>query len=145
MNRPIGVTIIGVLNILFGLVGICIGMTAATNAMLVAMAGAVGTSLVGGSLIILAAATIAMFLVLLNGVQFYVGIGLLMLQRWAHTWARILAVIGLVAGAAQIIVSFLGGNLDITFPLGTGLNSIIIQAIVLIYLSRPEVKTAFTY
>jgi hypothetical protein len=143
MSRPLGVTIIAILSIFFGLIGLCIGMVTASNALLVAMSQAVGTNILTGSLIVVVGSALAVFMVLLNGIQFYVGIGLLMTQKWAHLWARILAVIAIAAGIVQVIVGLLGGTMDIAFPIGTGLNSIVIQAIVLIYLSRKGMQDVF--
>jgi hypothetical protein len=143
MNRPLGVTIIALLNIFFGLIGICVGMVTAMNAMLVGMSQAVGANILSGSLIVVVASAVAVFIVLLNGIQFYVGIGLLLTQKWAHLWARILAGIAIAAGVVQVVVGLLGGTVDIAFPIGTGLNSIVIQAIVLIYLSRQGMRDVF--
>lgn len=146
MDRPTGVTVIGIMNILFGLVGICIGMVAATTALTAAMAASIRASnLFTGTLIIALGSAVAVFMVMLYGVQFYIGVGLLQLQKWSWTWARILAIIAIVAGAVQIVVALFGGDPAFEFPIGTGLNAVIIQAIVLIYLSRPGVKEHFTY
>ncbi len=146
MDRPTGVTIIGLIDIVFGLVGLCVGIVAATTALTAAMAAGIRASnILTGTLIIALGSAVAVFIVLLNGIQFYIGIGLLQLQKWAWTWARILAIIAIAAGAVQIVVALLGGDPAFEFPVGTGLNSIIIQTIVLIYLSRPGVKEYFTY
>lgn len=118
-TRPLGVTILAVLQALGALSFIALGA---------------GLAFVGAATGIFGALfAIVGFIVLLIGlVGLVVAWGL-----WSGKgWARFLAIILAVLGALSALFSIVGGEL-------TGLVSLAIQAIILYYLFQPRVKAYF--
>ncbi|MGD2050218.1 MAG: hypothetical protein PVH03_12000 [Chloroflexota bacterium] len=116
-ERPTGVTIIALLVIIGGILGIVGG--------LVAFLGANGNpTLVGvgiGTLIVAVA-------------QLIVGIGLWTLQKWA--WLLSVIVLG-IRVVGDLVLIFAGGNVI------AAIVNLVITAVLLWYLFRPNVQQAF--
>jgi hypothetical protein len=112
-HRPLGVTIIAILAILGG-IGFLFSGSAAFA--LLPIAGIV----IGGILVIIGLAYFVMAYGLWNG------------KKWAWTITLILSTIGIILGIASIAI----GNVGALFQ-------IIINAIVIYYLYRPNVKAYF--
>lgn len=104
IERPTGVQILAVLEILGGVIGIVVGLS-------------VGSSFGMGTLLI-------------GLVNFVIGWGLWELKKWAYQVALILAILGFI-GALILSIILIG------IPL------LIIQAIILYYLTRPVIKDVF--
>lgn len=113
--RPVGVTILAVLEIISGIVGIVGGIFFATIAGLldVDFLGAIG-GIVAGILVAIGIASFVMAWGLLEG------------KPWAWTFTLILTIISVVFELA-----------------GANIVGLIIDAIVLYYLFRPHVKAFF--
>lgn len=115
-ERPTGVTIISLLIIVGGALGIIGGLLAVLSSDDSALAG------VGIGTLIVAVA------------QLVVGIGLWTLQKWAWTLAILVLGIRIVV---DLVAVFLGGNLL------TVIVSLVINGVLLWYLFRPNVQRAF--
>jgi hypothetical protein len=144
-SRPLGVTIIAILNIIGGIIMLVGGIGAVTGGAMLPMmypgglSGAnvpgaevnnlsgVSTSLLGGGLVALGAVLIA-----LGIFSFVVAWGLLKGRGWAWTATVVLAVINIVINA----ISLAGGNF-------AGIVNIIISGVILYYMYRPHVKAFF--
>lgn len=121
-QRPQGVTVIAVLMIIggaLGIVGALVSISLATT-----LAGAFGAMI---------ALAVVIPLVISVG-QVIVGLGLLRLLQWA----RMAAIAITVVGAIFAIVSLVAGG-----SVGANIVSLIIDGVILWYLFRPEVKQAF--
>ena len=112
-NRPLGVTIIAILAVLGGIGSLLSGLTVLA---IIPMIGII----FGGILIIIGLA------------YFAVAYGLWKGLRWAWVLTLIVSVIGIVVGIGSIIV----GNVGSLFH-------VIVNAIVIYYLYRPNVKAYF--
>jgi hypothetical protein len=132
MQRPLGVTILGILAIIGGVLGLCGGIAGLTGGALLASSSLATTSSTA------AAATGAVFiwsivLLALGVLDLVMGVGALMLKGRAWTLG-----IGLEA------VSILLGIYNITQgAVGSAVVGIIIAGIILYYLFTPEVRKAF--
>ena len=104
IERPTGVQILAVLEILGGVLGIIAGLSAGSGF-------GMGTLLIGL-------------------VNFAIGWGLWELKKWAYQVALILAILGFI-GALILSLILIG------IPL------LIIYAVILYYLTRPEIKDIF--
>jgi hypothetical protein len=112
-NRPLGVTIIAILAVLGGIGSFLSGLT------VLAIIPILGI-IFGGILIIIGLA------------YFAVAYGLWKGLRWAWILTLIVSVIGIIVGLGSIVV----GNVDSLFH-------VIVNAIVIYYLYRPNVKAYF--
>ena len=112
-NRPLGVTIISVLAVIGGIGSLVSGLAIIT---LIPILGII----FGGILVIIALA------------YFVVAYGLWKGLNWAWSITLIVSVIGIVVGLGSIVV----GNTGAIFH-------IIVNAIVIYYLYRPNVKAYF--
>jgi uncharacterized membrane protein (DUF2068 family) len=106
-HRPLGVTIIAVLNVIVGIIAILVGVPALI----------VGIGIV---LIIIGIANLVM------------GYGLWKGKRWAWTITLILSAIGIISSAVSIAYRHTGAIVDL-----------IIYAVIIYYLYRPNVKAFF--
>jgi hypothetical protein len=106
-HRPLGVTIIAVLNLIGGIIAIAVGVPALI----------VGVGIV---LIAVGIASLAMAYGLWKG------------KRWAWTITLILSGIGIIFGLASIGAGHTGAVIEI-----------IIYAVIIYYLYRPNVKAFF--
>ena len=134
MNRPTGVTIIAILNIIGGIIMVIGGIVLlAAGAILPSIPmtdsdlSGVPTWLIGGGAIAIGAITLA-----LGIVSFIVAYGLLKGMGWSWTVTVVLSIIGIILNA----LSLAAGNFG-------GIISIIISAVILYYLFRPHVKASF--
>jgi hypothetical protein len=122
-HRPLGVTLISALTIIAGIVFLASGITAVTVAPFLS---GTQTFLVG-----LSAGAGAAFLAL--GIAYFVmAYGLLKGKRWAWTVTLVLSSIGIALGFASIVTGHIGA-----------VFSIIINAVILYYIYRPNVKSFF--
>jgi uncharacterized membrane protein (DUF2068 family) len=122
-HRPLGVTLISALTIIAGIVFLASGITAVTVAPFLS---GTQTFLVG-----LSAGACAAFLAL--GIAYFVmAYGLLKGKRWAWTVTLVLSSIGIALGFVSIVTGHIGAVL-----------SVIINAVILYYIYRPNVKSFF--
>ncbi len=131
MKRPTGVTIIAILAIIVGILGVLGGVLGLAGGALLA-GGAAGTAGTAAS------GTLAIFsgVSLVIGVlDIVLGIGLLGLKSWAWTLGVALQVIGLLLAITQIATN--------NATLGGELLGMVINVIILVYLFRGNVRTAF--
>ncbi len=115
-NRPLGVTIISILAILGGIGFLFSGFAAFALIPL----GGITVGIIGGVSVIIGLAYFAMAYGLWKG------------KRWAWRITLILSIIGIILGIGSIAV----GNVGALFQ-------ILINAIVIYYLYRPNVKAYF--
>jgi len=133
-NRPTGVTVIGVLQILVGLGSLGFGfILAATYAFLGSLlsGGSEGVTFSGGlfgAFFVVVGAIIGGILVLIGIVDLVIAYGLFKGSGWAWMLCLIFAVISIVFGI-------------LTFPVG--IIVIIFDALIIYYLTRPNVKEFF--
>jgi hypothetical protein len=144
-ERPIGVTIMAWLAIVFGAFGI-IGSVAAFFAALAFMAigaGAAGLGAVGGGASVAFSAFLllgsAVFLLALAVVEVIFGVGALQLKGWAWT----LGMYWCYASVALNIVNIFASYRNIFGALIGAIIGVAIAVLILYYLFRPEVKGAF--
>ena len=126
-QRPTGVTILAILEIIGGVFSLLGGMGNIIAAVSVTAIPIIGAAL--GPLLI----TIGIVLILLGVLAFIVAYGLLKGRGWAWTLALILAIIGIIQGVIGLMMA--GGFVAII--------GIIINAVVIYYLTRPHVKQFF--
>jgi len=132
-NRPTGVTVIGVLQILTGLGSLGLGfMLAATYAFLGSLmaSGAEGVTFSAGfgGFLVVAGAIIGGVLMVIGIANLVIAYGLFKGKSWAWMLCLIFAVISAVFGI-------------LTFPVG--IVTILFNALMLYYLTRRNVKTYF--
>ncbi len=127
-NRPVGVTILGILQLIAGLIGLCIPLIVITGSTALTFASPVGTvvGLIGicAGLLILAGPVLHLI----------AAYGAFNLRKWAW-WLGILATGVDVLGAAVNLWNGTG-ILQAIFPVGFSI-------IVFIYLLTPGVRQAF--
>jgi lysylphosphatidylglycerol synthetase-like protein (DUF2156 family) len=143
-SRPIGVTIIAILNIIGGVIMLLIGLGLAIAGAIIPVVpqsefqqqnltagdidlSEVPPSLVGGGIL-----AIGGILIAIGILSFVVAYGLLKGRRWAWTLTVILSIISIVLAA----ISIAAGSIP-------SITSITISGIILYYLYRPHVKAYF--
>ncbi len=129
-TRATGVTILAVLEILEGLIGVLAGIG------LMAL-GALAGSMIGGLSILgdivgALAGVIGAVLLVFGLISFLLAYGLLKGLGWAWTVSLVFAMLGLIFGILQMLGS----------P-GSGVLQVVISAIIIYYLYRPNVKSFF--
>ena len=132
-NRPTGVTVMGVLQILVGLGSLGLGfMLAATYAFLGSLmsSGAEGVTFSTGfgGFLVVAGAIIGGILMVIGIANLIIAYGLFKGRNWAWMLCLIFAVISIVFGI-------------LTFP--AGIITILFNALIIYYLTRPNVKEFF--
>jgi hypothetical protein len=129
-SRPLGVTIIAILNIIGGVIMLIFGIgLVILGAVLPTLPPSVfNQSLFGGVGIAFGAVLVALAIV-----SFIVAYGLLKGRGWAWTVTLILSIISIVWNAITIATAANFG----------GIISIIISAVIIYYLYRPHVKAYF--
>ena len=132
-NRPTGVTVMGVLQILTGLGSLGLGfMLAATYAFLGSLmaSGAEGVTFSAGfgGFLAVAGAIIGGILMLIGIANLFIAYGLFKGKSWAWMLCLIFAVISAVFGI-------------LTFPVG--IVTILFNALIIYYLTRRNVKIYF--
>lgn len=129
MNRPMGVTIVAVLTMLLGVAGVIrAGMIAGVAGSVEALYPVFGVSAADGL------STIGIVALIVAVVTILVGIGLWMLQQWAWMVAIVVIVLELLLAGWSLLTVGMGS----VHWLG-----VILAAVVLFYLLRDEVKSAF--
>jgi hypothetical protein len=126
-QRPTGVTILAILAILSGLAGVGGGAVILALGSFAAAAGLTG---LGGLVVGLGA-----LLLILGLAYFGVAFGLWTGKPWGWTVAMIVAVVSIIVNIATAAVY--GGGI------GSGVIGIIIDLIILYYLTRPHVRAYF--
>jgi len=133
MSRPTGVTILAVLQLISGLLGTLFSAIALFLGGLIAAGGAVSgdaqTAGAGGALII-----ITIISLVLSILALIVSFGLFTLKGWAWTLTYVIQAISIVVNVVNV---FMGENV------GGAIFSIVISAVIIYYLNRPNVKSAF--
>ncbi len=127
-KRPTGVTILAILQIIAGLLGLCVPVLVLTGSALVEMLGPVGTFV--GTVGI----CIGVLLVAGPLLHFAVAIGAWMLKKWAW-WLGVIATGVDVLGAALNLWNGAG--------IAHVLLSTIFSLVVFVYLLMPGVRKAF--
>lgn len=133
MNRPTGITIIGVLAIIGGVLGICVGAGGlAGGALLAGSSAALGSSQAvqaSGALVFY-----SVVLLILSVLDIVVGVGFLQVKPWAWTLGIALEVAGIILAVIGIVTtgSYFGNII-----------SIAIAGYIIYYLNTPAVKQAF--
>jgi len=121
MERPVGITILAALAIIGGLISIAAGLSI----------GILGGTIPGAQG---PAGFIGVVALIIGILQLIYGWGLWTLKPWAWLLALIGSLLSAISGLVQI---FAGGNSS------SGLLSIIIAAIIVWYLTTPDIKRAF--
>ena len=120
-KRPLGVTLLAALYILGGIVCILFGIGAGVLG--TALLGAVGSA-IGGVL--------GGVVVIIGLVEFAVAYGFLKGMKWSWWVAMVLYVLGLILSIVAIATGSIGA-----------IVGLIIDAILIYYMTRPAVKTWF--
>lgn len=132
MQRPLGVTILAVLNAIGGVLGLLASLF---------MLGLFG---LGGSAVAPQAATAvtanALFTLIISIGQLVVAFGLWRLMGWAWFATAVVTLMNFGNAFWRMVGGFQAGNaVDIT----GGLVAVVIGGIILYYLYRPDVRGAF--
>ena len=141
MNRPTGVTIIGVLSIIGGILGICagaagiglggiLGVGGAAAAVGVGSAEAAAVAGASGLLVVFSFVSLVISIVQLAG-----GVGLLQLAPWAYRLTVIITIVSIIIAVLGVV---LGGN-----AITSIIISVAISGVILWYMNQPEVRSAF--
>jgi hypothetical protein len=132
MERPLGVTILAVLNIVGGVIGVL------TSVFLLGLFGLGGSAVDPDTGAAVAVGSIITLVIALA--QIVIGIGLW--QLWKPAWfaAAVIALVNFVNGFWQMVGGFQGSDGG---DLAGGVVAVIISFAILYYLYRPEVKAVF--
>lgn len=125
-RRPLGVTILAALEILGGIVALLGGIYVASSG------AAAGMLLSSSALGTAAGGVLGGVLIVLGLVALVIAYGFLKGIKWGWWIAIVLYVLGIISG----IVSLIAGSYGVII-------SLIIDAIILYYLTRPHVKSWF--
>jgi len=142
MGRPVGVTILAILNFigaafcLLGGIGMILGGGVIATMLSQQGQGSAGAA---GILAGLGAAA-GVFIIIIGGVSAFVGFGLWKLKGWA----RIVSIVLFVISAAMQLLGLLGTLAHFNlFAVVWSLFWVAVDAFVIWYLLKPEVKAAF--
>jgi len=116
-ERPLGVTIIGILWLIGGIL---------------ALLGGLGIAALGGAFLGAFGAVIGFFFVIVGIIDIILGIGCFQAWPWVWTVGVIISILSIIAGIASLITSGAGALLGI-----------VISGIILYYLFQPHVKAYF--
>ena len=125
-QRPTGITILAVLDILGGILALLLG------ALLAAAGGSGVLSSVGYGNLSGLVSIAGGFLVVVGALAILVGWGMWSGKGWAWVAALILAALGVIGGLGSLVVGRF-----------SGVVSLIIDVLILWYLFRPHVKAYF--
>jgi uncharacterized membrane protein (DUF2068 family) len=141
-SRPTGVTIIGILTIIGGILmlgsGITLAAVAAVLPNLASMNGQINgfesqiPSMLPASYLGVASLSIGSVLIIIGIISLIVAYGLFKAKKWAWTINVALSIINIAMGVVSIVTGNIGS-----------IASIAISAIILYYLYRPHVKAYF--
>ena len=147
MNRPVGVTIIAVLQFLgaAGLVLLGIAMILGGSMIGAMLTSAMGqnSQIPGGSLTGIMAglgAVVAVVFFVFAAISALLGWGMLTLKNWARIITMVLCCIGLLFGALGLLFGLLRFSI---FSLMISIIRLAINGLILWYLLQPDVKAAF--
>jgi hypothetical protein len=118
-SRPMGVTILAVLNIISGIIMLLIGLGVAALGVVLVFFAPIGIFFGG-------------IFVILGIVSFIVAGGLLQGRGWAWTATLVLSIISIVIGIASLAAGNAGSII-----------SVIISGVIIYYLYRPYVQSYF--
>lgn len=134
MNRPFGVTLIGILSIINGVVRLFVPIAVFGVGIFSVFAGGTGALKAMGALAMLFAVVGSVVGIVLIAA----GVGMFRLSSWARSFAVVVTWIALAASAIELAFAFTKGGVD-----WSGVLSVALSALVLWYLYRPEVTGAF--
>ncbi len=120
VERPAGVSILAVLHILIGTLLVFLGLIGIAAGGVAADAGYGGFGAIFGAL--------GAVIILIGLIPLGIGWGLWNLRKWSYQVALIFAVIAFIFGIASLPAGFL---------------FLLIEAAILYYLTRPEIKDVF--
>jgi len=133
MERPVGVTILAILALIGGVLGLLGSFGLMALGGVVAVGGAAGMSshaVGGGSMMML----VGGFMLFQSVLSLAFGVGALMLTPWAWTLGVFAECLSLLLSLAQIVTGK---------GMGGPIFSILIAGLILYYLFTPNVKEAF--
>jgi uncharacterized membrane protein (DUF2068 family) len=120
------VTVLAILNIIVGILGILVALLAFAGASATAAASGVTTG---------AIVTGAVIALVLSALTLAAGIGLWQLQPWARAFTIVVAALDIIFGLINLFAFHASAGAEIV--------RIVIAAIIIYYLFRPEVQAAF--
>lgn len=128
LNRPVGVTIIGILQIIGGAFTVIASLAALVGgSAFLATQSSEDVSLIAG-----VGVGLGIVFLVVGALSIIIGIGMLKLKPWAWLWTLVLQGVNAVLGAIALISG------DASQIIGLAIAGIIFY-----YLLRPEVKAAF--
>ena len=130
-HRPIGITILAVLETIGALVLLALGAMVVLLGAAVLVAIGLGEASLGVALSEIVV-FVGGFILLLGVIELVIAWGLWKGQGWAWTVALIVAVLGIIGG----VIAIVSGSLY-------NIVTLAIQVIIVYYLYRPEVKAYF--
>jgi hypothetical protein len=138
-RRPTGVTIIAILNILGGIVGLIAGFG------MMALSGEFQYYLSylsdeEAALVSIMVGILGMVFIIIGFIDLVIGYGLWTLKGWARMAAIIMAIIGIVGNIGATIGMMSIGAADI---IGSVILPVLISGIIIWYLSKPNIKEVF--
>jgi len=128
--RPLGVTILAILQIISGIWDIVLGSLLLLGFVVVGV-------FVGFGLITAAFLGVALVAFILAILSFVLAYGLWKGRRWAWVWSIITAVLGLILGIIGLVL------VGLTLETVVNIVPIVLYAIILIYLMTPRVRAFF--
>lgn len=140
MERPIGVTILAVLEFISAGFILLLGLLLTVG---LSALGAMGRGGEGGSILgVLAAlgAAAGVLVMILAVIPLAIGIGLWKLKNWARIVVIVFSVLGLVSNLFGVIGGVSAGEM---FSLSSGVIGLGINVLVIWYMFQPHVKQAF--
>jgi hypothetical protein len=133
MKRPVGITIIGVLLFIAGLLGLIIGISAIIPGTPLDTLWSLNPSIPAGFQLTLIGKLFGVFLLILGVIVLYTRYGLLKGRKWAWWITLIIFAANGIGDAARI-------TLDGVFE---GIFGLLIAVGFIYYLTRPEVRAFF--
>ena len=140
MQRPVGVTVLAVLNFIGACFLVLGGLLAIVGAGFLGASAAAGKPMGPMALLAGGGIIIGVFFIIFAVIPVVIGYGLLKLKNWARIVSIVFAVIGIV-GSLPGLFSALGHV--VIFTLVVNLIGIGIDALIVWYLLQPDVKKAF--
>jgi hypothetical protein len=132
--RPLGISILAILELLFGVLALIFGaILAAASGAIVSAASSVGLGSISSGVLGTFIAVLGGGVAVAGLIGILIGWGLWTGRGWARIVAIILTAIGVIGGLVTLILSIY-----------TGIVSLIIDLLILWYLFRPNVKAYFS-
>ncbi|MFH0848946.1 MAG: hypothetical protein V1857_05545 [archaeon] len=130
MSRPLGVTVVAVLELISG---IAVFITGLLFILFAAFVSSILPALFG------LVAYVGAILTLLGIASMILGFGLLKGKSWARTFALALSILGLVTSGVTLVLSAGLGALG----LAANLPALLVNVLIIYYLTRPHVEAYF--